>query len=140
MSFGLTAWKLAFGKASPAANFLEKVELSLCLDVADWDDPEVVVRGWHVDHVRLPALRELKFKNVETVVMRKLVFRSRMPMLECLWWDIGSKLDDRTLDEMAAQLKLYSPKLDVDILYRMNSRESGAVSSDSDEDIWGNLF
>ncbi|KIO33317.1 hypothetical protein M407DRAFT_241115 [Tulasnella calospora MUT 4182] len=59
-----------------------------------------------------------------------------MPMLECLWWDALSGPGSRSLDRIVAQLKLYSPKVDTDMLYHINTDVRGHNPGDSDDDLW----
>lgn len=127
-----------FWESLSSCQLLTKVLISFCKEVGDWNN--TMTRGWSVDHVHLPALRKLKLRHGDAEVLWKLIQRSRMPMLEYLWWDARSRPWNQQRDKMAAQLKLHSPKLDIDMLYCLPSRQSiyWTIYStvDSDDDIW----
>lgn len=68
--------------------------------------------------------------------MLKLICRSRMPMLEDLWWDLKSwQVTEGWLDQMATHLKLYSPRLDTDKLSHMGPGGHSESVGDSDDNI-----
>lgn len=79
---------------------LSKVALVGCIDV--WEDSD-----WPTNQlaglVHFPALTTLKIRYGDSRVMLKLTLRSRMPMLETLWWDNHPPIADRSIGRIAAQ-------------------------------------
>lgn len=101
--------------------------------------------GWSVDLVHFPALRTLKMCRWVPGVMLRLVRHSRMPMLEYLCWNAGGPQPvEFERDQIAAHLKLYSPKVDTDMLcspkvdsnklYYIGNRDCD--DNDSDDGHW----
>ncbi|KAG8947205.1 hypothetical protein FRC04_010928 [Tulasnella sp. 424] len=109
---------------------LTKIVLMSC---RKWDDGS----DWRLDTVHFPALHTLKIECGHPRVLSNLIARSRMPVLECLRWDEYGRPAKDQIDHMAAQLKLYSPKLETDTLYRNDTAAHGDDPLDSDSDNSG---
>ncbi|KAG8975714.1 hypothetical protein FRC05_005232 [Tulasnella sp. 425] len=122
--------KPRFWESLASCKRLTKIVLMACMNVIEWDDAS----GWHLDTVYFPALRTLRIRYGHARVLLNLVARSRMPMLECVRWDEYTRPAQDQVDRMAAQLKLYSPKLDTDTLYHDDTTAHGG---DSDDDGFG---
>ncbi|KIO33315.1 hypothetical protein M407DRAFT_241114 [Tulasnella calospora MUT 4182] len=118
-----------FWESLASCQLLRKIVLTRCMD--NLEDP-----GWQVDSVYFPALRKLKLRSGQLRGISELILRSRMPILECLCWDAGSAPANHALDGIAAWLKLYSPKLDTDMLYHIPAGNSSDSIGDSDDDFW----
>ncbi|KIO33316.1 hypothetical protein M407DRAFT_17870 [Tulasnella calospora MUT 4182] len=118
-----------FWESLASCQILRKIVLTGCVD--NLENP-----GWRVDSVYFPALRTLKIRSSRLRGLPKLILRSRMPILECLYWDAASVPPNHTIDAMAAQLKQYSPKLDTDMLYHIPTGDSSDSFGDSDDDRW----
>lgn len=91
---------------------------------------------WRVDFVHFPALCTLKMRFRYLPAILRLLSHSRMPMLECLWWDTQGGAAREDIDQLATQLKLYSPKLDTDTLYCMGTGDHSDSANYSDNYIW----
>ncbi|KIO28057.1 hypothetical protein M407DRAFT_184766 [Tulasnella calospora MUT 4182] len=100
-----------FWESLSSCQHLRRVVLHACRRIEERDGE----LGWRVDWVDFPALRTLKTRFGNPAVVFELVLRSRMPMLERLCWKAGCP---QPWDCVAAHLKLYSRKLDSDMLSR----------------------
>lgn len=75
--------------------------------------------AWTVDFVDFPALRTL-IPMGNPMITSALILRSHMPMLEYVWWGAGTSAEGHLqADRVVPHLKLYSPKFDTNMLYRI---------------------
>ncbi|KIO28071.1 hypothetical protein M407DRAFT_22702 [Tulasnella calospora MUT 4182] len=93
-----------FWESLATCPLLRKVRL-WCMDV--WGDSPANRRA---DLVYFPALCRLEIWG-HCRVFFKIILRSRMPMLETVWWHDDPTMADCFISRIVAHLKLYSPKI-----------------------------
>ncbi|KAG9049732.1 hypothetical protein FS837_009266 [Tulasnella sp. UAMH 9824] len=113
---------------------LKKIVLTGCF-IFDSVESDQSANG-DVGFVSLPELHTLKLRLGRPGPILLLVLCTRMPKLECLWWDLPSGPGPLALDRIVPQLKLYSPKVDTDMLYHLNTDNHGHNPTDIGNDYW----